>query len=356
MAASVHAREQRLRKQAELQSLYSNLANLREGAEASYIAANAVIPERLVKQINELRLKLQAVEQELVALGDEATLSSGRQSYWEAFEAEQAGDLDEALKLCKKAARQDYPDAAAAIRSLRYFVKTSKSKAPAGPTAWISQQVPQSKNRWLIGLAAVLILVLVVAFAINGLSTSQPEAAVAGDDATGTATATAPAVILIVPDTPTPTPTTVPTDTPLPPATGTPVSAATDETPTATPLPSPTLRPAPKILEPKDGLVWLDGAIVFEFERLDLAYDELYCLNTLRGYDRTNTENWSFPPVGNKEPKIPVEAHVFRIAKLQDMRCIVWSAAIGKGSCENVISKNTETRMIGLPRPCDFDR
>jgi len=92
MAASVHTREQRLRKQAELQSLYSNLANLREGSEASYIAANAVVPERLITQINELRGKLQAVENELVALGDESTLSSGRQFYWEAFDAEQAGD------------------------------------------------------------------------------------------------------------------------------------------------------------------------------------------------------------------------------------------------------------------------
>lgn len=100
--------------------------------------------------------------------------------------------------------------------------------------------------------------------------------------------------------------------------------------------------------------MWNDGAIVFEFEDLNLADDELYCLNTLRGYDITNTENWSYPPAGNSEPYIPIQAHVFRIAKAQDIRCIVWSAAIGQGSCENIISENTVERVIGLPRPCDF--
>jgi hypothetical protein len=114
------------------------------------------------------------------------------------------------------------------------------------------------------------------------------------------------------------------------------------------------LIPAPKLIGPRDGLVWNDGAIVFEFEPLDLADDELYCLNTLRGYDATNTENWSYPPTGNDQPFIPVQAHVFRVARSQDIRCIIWSAAIGKNTCENIISANTAKRVIGLPRPCDI--
>jgi hypothetical protein len=101
-------------------------------------------------------------------------------------------------------------------------------------------------------------------------------------------------------------------------------------------------------------MVWLDGALVFEFETMDLAEDELYCLNTLRGFDKNNAENWSFPPTGNKEPAIPVDANVIRVAKAQDMRCIVWSAGIGKGSCETLISQRTEERIIGLPQPCNF--
>jgi hypothetical protein len=107
-------------------------------------------------------------------------------------------------------------------------------------------------------------------------------------------------------------------------------------------------------LEPKDGLVWSAGAIVFEFADMDLAYDELYCLNTMRGYDNTLTENWSFPPTGNKKPAIPIEANVFRVARTRGMQCVVWSAAIGKHSCDNIISQSTEERVIGLPRPCDF--
>jgi hypothetical protein len=87
---------------------------------------------------------------------------------------------------------------------------------------------------------------------------------------------------------------------------------------------------------------------------MDLAYDELYCLNTLRGYDQTLTENWSFPPTGSKKRSIVIEANVFRVAKAQEIECIVWSAAIGKETCENIISQSTEERVIGLPRPCDF--
>jgi hypothetical protein len=108
------------------------------------------------------------------------------------------------------------------------------------------------------------------------------------------------------------------------------------------------------VLEPKNGLVWLDGTIVFEFAQMDLAYGELYCLNTLRGFDKTLTENWSFPATGSKKPSIPIEANVFRVAKVQGMQCIIWSAAIGKESCDNIISQSSEERVIGLPRPCDF--
>jgi hypothetical protein len=160
---------------------------------------------------------------------------------------------------------------------------------------------------------------------------------------------------MIIPDTATPTAIPTATDTPIPAATIAPLPISTPEfTPTASPIPVPTLRAAPRVLEPKNGLVWGGGAVVFEFERLDLGFDELYCLNTLRGYDKTNTENWSFPPVGSKEPGIPIEEHVFRIAKVQGMRCIVWSAAIGKESCQNIISQTTDERVIGMPQPCSF--
>ena len=172
---------------------------------------------------------------------------------------------------------------------------------------------------------------------------------------TVTATFTPPAVILIVPETLTPTPTEVPTSTPTVPPTSPPPATPTQAiAPTSTPSPMPTLRPAPRVLEPKNGLVWLDGTIVFEFAQMDLAYDELYCLNTLRGFDKTLTENWSFPATGSKKPSISIEANVFRVAKVQGMQCIVWSAAIGKENCDNIISQSSEERVIGLPRPCEF--
>ena len=82
----VYAREQRLRKQAELQSLYTNLASLRrDRGEASYIEASVIIPERLVNQINELRQDILRVERELAALGDEAVETPGFRFYREAF-------------------------------------------------------------------------------------------------------------------------------------------------------------------------------------------------------------------------------------------------------------------------------
>jgi hypothetical protein len=175
------------------------------------------------------------------------------------------------------------------------------------------------------------------------------------EDSVIASTATPSTFILIVPDTATPLLTHTPTETLAPTVTDTPRPAPTEaETPTLTPVPSPMLRAAPRILEPKDGLVWGDGAVVFEFAKQDLAYDELYCLNTLKGYDKTNTENWSFPSVSSKVPSIPIEANVFRVAKVQGIRCIIWSASIGKGSCENIASESTEERTIGLPR-CEQD-
>lgn len=115
------------------------------------------------------------------------------------------------------------------------------------------------------------------------------------------------------------------------------------------------LRTAPKIIDPPNGLVWKDGAVVFEFEDLNLAHDELYCLATLRGYDEGLTERWGFPPTGGIKPAIPVKAKVFHIAKTQGIRCIVWSAYIGRGTCESIISHRTEERIIGLPQPCPYE-
>ncbi len=352
MTTDVHFREQRLRKQAELQSLYRDLTNLRKGAEASYIEASVAIPGQLVDQINELRREIATVEDELLTLNDKSIETPGHQFYRQAFEAELAADFKKALKLYKKASRYAYPDASAAARSVRYLAKTSKSKSAVG-TVWTPAQANQTRNRLLIGLTILLILVLIAAFALNDFSSSPSQETVAVGSTT-IATPTPPVVILIVPDTATPLPTNTPTDTPVPTSTNTPRPTPTAEPISPSPTPVPTLRPAPKVLEPKDGLVWKDGAIVFEFEKQDLDYDELYCLNTLRGFDKTNTENWSYPPLGSKKPHIPIEAHVFRIAKIQDIRCIVWSAAIGKGNCQNIISKSTEERVIGLPRPCEF--
>ncbi|HEX9923539.1 MAG TPA: hypothetical protein VGD99_12855 [Anaerolineae bacterium] len=352
MTTDVHVREQRLRKQAELQSLYSNLANLRDTAEASYIQASAAIPERLINQINDVRREIALVEHQLLVLQDETVQTPGHEFYQQAFQAELAQNFDEALTLYKKAARYSYLDAHPAARSLRYLIKTSRSKS-ATPNVWVSLPAGKSRNRLLIGLASLLILALIVAFAVNSFST-QPRNVVSAEPA-ATTTPTPPVIIMIIPDTATPTAIPTATDTPIPAATIAPLPISTPEfTPTASPIPVPTLRAAPRVLEPKNGLVWGGGAVVFEFERLDLGFDELYCLNTLRGYDKTNTENWSFPPVGSKEPGIPIEEHVFRIAKVQGMRCIVWSAAIGKESCQNIISQTTDERVIGMPQPCSF--
>lgn len=355
MTIDVNTREQRLRKQAELQYLSGNLANLRE-RESSYIQASAAVPDLLLNQINDVRREIRRVEDELIALEDEAINTPARQFYWQAFDAELADNLSEALKLYKNSARQTYHDANGAARSVRYMMKSPRVKSLG--RMWTSAPARQSRHQLLIILSLSLFLVLVVVLIASLQFFSAPEVVAVLPTLTDTATPTPPMVVLILPDTPTPTftPTVPPTLTPVPPTATRQPSIPTVE-PTDTPAlatPTPPLRPAPRIIDPKNGLTWGDGAVVFEFEELDLTYDELYCLNTLRGFDRTNTENWSYPPVGSEKPRIVVEANVFRVAKALGMRCIVWSAAIGKGSCENIISQRTEERIIGLPQPCRF--
>lgn len=350
MSSDVNNREQRLRKQAELQSLHLNLATLRK-QEGSYISASAAVPERLSNQIKEARYEIQNVEDELLALRPNSLTISGREAYWKAFEAELAGDFERALKLYKTATR--YPDADKAAQSVRHDVKISKGK-PA--EIWTTVTVNQETRKYVaIGLATLLVLLMVGAVSYFSPLFSQPPEAIAVEP-TPSATPTSVTIIQIVPDTATP----LPTYTPIPTPTETPTETPTNVPlppptviPTETPTSTPTLRAAPKIIGPRDGLVWQDGAIVFEFERDNLAFDELYCLNEMKGFDKTNTENWSFPRIGNKIPSIAVEAHVFRIAKVQDIVCITWAASIGKESCDNIISESTELRVIGIPGPCN---
>jgi hypothetical protein len=356
-SAPILSREQRLRKQAELQSLYLALANLRE-REATFVEAQAAIPELIIKQINEARYQIEHLERELYAPDEDSPEALGRQFYREAFGAEQSGDFPKAIKIYKSAARYGHPDADASISHLRYLIKYGK-KGTATNRTWIPPSGSYSKRRFFLGLLAIVVIILILIFFLDGRSPAEPQQAIAVE-ATSTDNLTPSLVKLIIPDTATPLPTF--TLTP-PPPTHTPEAAPiivappiSTSTPTSSPMPTVALRPAPRLVGPRDGLVWLDGAIVFEFENLDLAEDELYCINTLRGYDQTNTENWSYPPTGNKEPNIPIQAHVFRIAQAQDIRCIVWSAAIGKGSCENIISESTTERVIGMPRPCEFNR
>ena len=364
MAAEKLSREQRLRKEAQLQSLYINLANLRD-REASYIDTLANIPEVLLGQIGEAQQSIQLLETELSEPGDNSTEARGRQFYREAVEAETAGDLSKAGKLYRSAARYSHQDGNAAVRSVRYKIKAQKLKATSAEQDWLATPAGRSKQRMLLGFVVILILILVVIFAFRNGSTSEFQQAVA-EDPTLLISPTLPVVQLIIPDTPTPLPipSTTPSPTPLA-ATAAPQITATPTTqppppPTNTPLPAPTrtpvpaLKAAPKIVGPKDGLVWNAGAIVFEFQEADLAYDELYCLNTIRGYDSTGTENWSYAPTGSETPTIAIEANVFQVAKSLGMKCVTWSAGIGKGTCDNIVSQTTVERVIGLPRPCEF--
>ena len=359
MTSGMNVREQRLRKQAELQSLTSQLVTLRE-QEVSYISAQAVIPVRLTQQINKMRQQIEAVEDELLALEEDNVVIPAHQFYREAVAAELAEDYDRALKLYRSAVRHSHADASPASRSLTYRLKTSKSKT----AAWglISSKQPKTRFPWA-AIATLLIFVLIFTLLLTNYFLPQ-----ATDD---TIAVVSPAAI---------TATTAPTRTPLPPtvivpatATLTPTgtslglnptseilpsptpTAVQSPTPTVTPMQSVALRTAPQVIGPKDGLVWADGAIVFEFEDMTLRDDELYCLDTLRGYDDTLTENWSYPPIGKKQRSIPIEVNVFRVARMQGIQCIAWSAFIGQGTCENAVSQHTDTFVIGLPRPCVLD-
>ncbi|MCB0193065.1 MAG: hypothetical protein KDJ65_14065 [Anaerolineae bacterium] len=350
------SREQRIRKQAELQSLYNALANLRD-RELTYMEASASVPDLSINQTNQIRHRIEALESQLIAQEEESSETFAHRFYREAFEAELAGDYDKAIKLYKKADRYDHQDADAALRSLRYRVKRGRN-IPRDLQAWLPPPAHNLRNRLIVGVAAVLICTPLAVFIFyRGNSTEQPQNIAQEPTATFTVTTTPVSVQLIVPNTATPLPTFTATPIPLPSDTPLAVSIDIEATDTATPIATPTvnLRPALKIVGPRDGLVWLDGAVVFEFEQVDLASDELYCLNTLRGLDSTNTENWSYPPTASEEPFIPIQAHVFRVAQIQGMQCIVWSAGIGQGDCDHIISEVTADRVIGLPRVCDIN-
>jgi hypothetical protein len=355
------SREQRIRKQAELQSLYSTLSNLR-GRELSYMEASARIPRLVHTQIDGVRQKMVSLEEELAdaAEGDPAE-AKGRSFYAKAFEAERAGELEKALGIYKKASRYGHSDAAQAIRSVRYQIKRGKTKTTE---IWLpSERQPQGNRLLWLFVLALLAIVLVI-FWLNWPATLRPQATLVVVDVTPDRNTPTVVVQLIIPDTPTPLPTATATltsvPTPLPTPTPTEVQTQPaaivlpEATATQVPTPVPTLKPAPKLIGPRDGLVWQDGAVVFEFESRNLDIDELYCLTSMRGYDYNNAENWSYQPVGNEKPFIVLEANVFRIAKIQGMQCVIWSAGIGKGSCENIVSQTTVPRVIGLPRPCDF--
>ncbi|MCB0171686.1 MAG: hypothetical protein KDI62_10265 [Anaerolineae bacterium] len=354
------SREQRIRKQAELQALYNALSNLRD-RELSYIEASAAIPELSINQTNQIRHRIVAIEGELLAASGEEDTSDtfAHRFYREGFEAELAGDGDKAIKLYKKADRYDHQDAEMAIRSLRYRIKRERN-IPRDLQAWLPPPAHNLRNRLIVGVAAVLICTPLAIFIFYRGSSPQTSPIAGELTATLTLTPTPVAVQLIVPDTPTPLPTFTSTPLPLPsvPPLPTPTALSTTvDTATPTPPPTPTVvfMPAPKIIGPRDGLVWLDGAVVFEFEPVDLQPDDLYCLNTLRGLDNTYTENWSYPPTGNEKPIIAIQANVLRVAQVQGMQCIIWSAAIGRGNCDNIISDSTSERVIGLPRVCDLN-
>ena len=355
MTAGVDSREQRLRKQAELQSLNSNLANLRE-QEESYISVQAATPERLTQQITKVREQIQGVQTELINLGDETVEIPARQFYWEAFAAELANDQDKALKLYSSAARHNYPDANAAIRSLKHLSKMAKNRAALAVSPWSNSAGSQSRSKhFLRVIIIILIFAVIVALGLNNYL-SQPAGEVAVLEATTALIATVIPPTIIVPDTATPNPTlTPPPATPTNTATQLPSATATLIPATPSPIPTRILRSAPAIIGPQDGLVWGDGAIVFEFENMELAENELYCLNTLRGYDKTLTENWSYPPVGSKTPRVPVEKNVFRTAKAQEIQCIVWSAYIGRDTCQTIVSQISPERVIGLPQTCPIN-
>ncbi len=355
MADDILSREQRLRKEAELQSLYTSLSNLRD-RESSYINNSAPIPQLFLNQIEEMREKINRVEGEILTLeGEQAERPSSQSLYQQAVEAELSGNTSAAIKLYKKAGRHKHPDAHAAGRSIRYRLKQAKQKSASTPT-WIPNSSNRPIGRILLGLIVLLFIALAIALFLRFRlpSLSQDTA-----DIIPTATPSPTfASILTSPSnsTSTSTMTRIPTPsgTPLPPSPTPTATSTSTPTDTSTPTPTPTLRPPPQIIGPKNGLVWGDGTIVFEFADFKLAHDELYCINILRGYDDTLTENWSYNSIGRKTPYVPLEANPFHVAKAQGIECVVWSAFIGQSTCDNPISQNTEERIIGLPHPCDF--
>ncbi|RME77111.1 MAG: hypothetical protein D6784_04375, partial [Chloroflexi bacterium] len=159
MVADLQSREQRLRKQAELQSLYLNLSSLRE-REASYIAVSAAVPELLTHQIDDLRRQINQVEDELLALGDESLDTPARRAYVDGLTAEQSGNFDAALKLYRQAARTSHPDADAAIRSVRYKIRAAKNR-PVGTAPWIGGSASGRRFRLSAGLVGLVLLSLV---------------------------------------------------------------------------------------------------------------------------------------------------------------------------------------------------
>lgn len=355
-------REQRIRLESERLQLYNTLTNLRD-RERTYIDAGAAIPKLSTHQTDDIRRRIDSVENTLLAAqtGDSPDILAHRY-YKQAFDAELAGDTDTAIKLYKKAARYEHKDAEPAIRSLRHRQKQLQAEAETAQTVFPAAPWP-TRRRWLVSLAVVLLVcVPLTILATNPLSFFNSQtAATSNVTITPLRTPTSVLVQLITPILPPLLPTF--TATAVPPPTDTPAPVATFSLPTPTPTPTDTpeatptapLRPPPRMIGPRDNLVWNDGAIVFEFEPLNLADDELYCLDTLRGYDGTNTENWSYPSTGSKKPFIAIQANVLAIAKAQGMQCIVWSAGIGEGTCTNITSELTPKRIIGLPRPCIFD-
>ncbi|OQY28879.1 MAG: hypothetical protein B6243_11665 [Anaerolineaceae bacterium 4572_5.2] len=329
-------REQRLRIQAELQSLTTELQHLRQ-REAEHLKSVSGAPQFTTNKIRELRQRIIQLEDDLQA-GEK---SPAQELYRAGFAAELLGDTKKAIRLYKQAARKKYPDADAALRSMRYDARSDKTG-------------------WLIGLG-ILAAIAIAAFIIWRLSAANTETTTA-NKITPTLRPTL-SVVLAATRTPaplrpsnTPRPTATNTPAPILP-TNTPPTSPTETTRTEPPEPTPTetpvLQPAPKIIGPPNNLVWQGGTIVFEFEAVELRDDELYCLDTLRGFDNTGTENWSYPQTKSKTPSIPVDANVFSVAKTQGIQCVTWQAYIGQSTCHTRTSELTPRRIIGLPDPCD---
>ena len=325
-------REHRLRIQAELQNLITELQHQRQ-REAEHLKSVSGVPQFTKDKIHKLRRRIIQLEDELQA----GKKSPAQQWYREGFAAELRGDAKKAIKLYKQAARKKYPDADAALYCMKCYANTNKKS-------------------WLIG-AAILLVVVLAAFVAWQFSTTPSETP-AVKQITFTPLASAPAAKIATrtptspPPTNTPRPTASSTPAPIAPTPAPPLTATEVVQPLATPTETPTLQPAPKLIGPPDNLVWQGGAVVFEFEAMDLNNGELYCLDALRGFDRSGAENWSYPPRASKTPAIPVDANVFSVAKTQGMQCVTWQAYIGQTTCQTRTSNLTTRRVIGLPDPC----